>query len=210
MNLFYVQNPDLEPYPPGYNKQARPARAARNGNQDENIDFNGFGTFDMAKTLAEYRCYTVVTQYYSVENWREFANMNTASMKYVLIACTSDEGEYEHLYDVLTATPDLKMISIPYNSNISKHDYVMFLRRVKMAFPNHTVMAGNILEGPVQKKIEKKNYSHGAKEAGPIIVNLPAAKMEIPVARNEDISMEGMSIFDPELCFGRDPWNSSY
>ena len=45
-----LQNKDLEPYPVGYDPEAQaPPRAARNS--DNQIDFTGLGTFEMAKTL---------------------------------------------------------------------------------------------------------------------------------------------------------------
>ena len=190
--MFYLQNPDLEPFRVGYNQEAPPparAQPARNRNENQDqIDFDGIGSFDMAKTLAEYGINTSVSQYYTVEEWREFANLYRGHLKYCSIACTPDIGEFEHLCNVLAAVPELKMISVPYTNKFSKHDFVMFVRKVKAAFKNHSIMAGNVIYQEAPKKTETKTYSTGQKEAGAIIVNIPAHEMEIPVANEETIN----------------------
>ena len=130
--------------------------------------------------IAEYGSNTCVSQYYTLEEWREFGGANRAYLKYISIACTPEVGEYEHLYNVLTALPDLKMISVPYIPKFSKHDFTMFIRKVRAAFPNHSVMAGNVMYQDTPKSKENKTYSKGSNTALPNIVSMQT-EMKIPV-----------------------------
>lgn len=65
------------------------------------------GTFEMAKALAEHKCYTCVHKYYSVEDWKEFAASNKAVLPYVAASSGTAEGDFERLCDILESIPEV-------------------------------------------------------------------------------------------------------
>ena len=65
------------------------------------------GTFEMAKALAEHKCYTCVHKYYSVEDWKEFAASNKAVLPYVAASSGTAEGDFERLCDILENIPEV-------------------------------------------------------------------------------------------------------
>ena len=65
------------------------------------------GTFEMAKALAEHKCYTCVHKYYSVEDWKEFAASNKAVLPFVAASSGTAEGDFERLCDILENIPEV-------------------------------------------------------------------------------------------------------
>ena len=65
------------------------------------------GTFEMAKALAEHKCYTCVHKYYSVEDWKEFAASNKAVLPFVAASSGTAEGDFERLCDILESIPEV-------------------------------------------------------------------------------------------------------
>lgn len=104
------------------------------------------GTFEMAKALAEHKCYTCVHKYYSVEDWKEFAASNKAVLPYVAASSGTAEGDFERLCDILENVPEVKFICLDVANGYSQF-FVEYVEKVRKAFPTHTILAGNVVTG---------------------------------------------------------------
>ena len=118
LSLFYLsillQNKDLEPYPPGYDRNKRKRlRRAENDNQDQTSSAtptdatpseaipsstdtpSALGTLENAKILAKLRCYTCIYKKYTLEEWEKFDNENNPDIvKYLVVAIGSGKDYY--------------------------------------------------------------------------------------------------------------------
>jgi len=104
------------------------------------------GTFEMAKALGQHKCYTCIHKYYSIDDWREFAASNKEVMPYVAASSGTAEGDFERLCDILENVPDVKFICLDVANGYSEF-FVEYVKKVRAAFPTHTILAGNVVTG---------------------------------------------------------------
>lgn len=110
------------------------------------------GTFEMAKTLAKHSCFTCIHKYYSVEAWKEFSLQSPESIPFCAVSSGSGDGDFERLQQVLDAVPKLSFICLDVANGYSEH-FVLFLRKARAAFPQHTIMAGNVVTGEMVEEL---------------------------------------------------------
>lgn len=104
------------------------------------------GTFEMAKVLSKHKCYTCVHKYYTVEQWKEFADANKEALPYCAASSGTAEGDFERLCEVLENIPEIKFICLDVANGYSQF-FVDYVEKVRKAFPSHTIMAGNVVTG---------------------------------------------------------------
>jgi len=104
------------------------------------------GTFEIAKALGQHKCYTCIHKYYSVDQWREFAASNKDIMPYLAASSGIAEGDFERLCDILENVPDVKFICLDVANGYSEF-FVDYVKKVREAFPTHTILAGNVVTG---------------------------------------------------------------
>merc|ERR1712117_558988 len=104
------------------------------------------GTFEMAKTLAKHGCFTCMHKFYTVEQWTQFAAENPEAVKYVAASSGTGAGDFERLQGILAAVPEVKFICLDVANGYSEH-FVMYVRKVRAAYPSHTILAGNVVTG---------------------------------------------------------------
>jgi len=104
------------------------------------------GTFEIAKALGSHKCYTCIHKYYSVDQWREFAASNKDIMPYLAASSGIAEGDFERLCDILENVPDVKFICLDVANGYSEF-FVDYVKKVREAFPTHTILAGNVVTG---------------------------------------------------------------
>merc|ERR1711976_848150 len=110
------------------------------------------GTFEMAKALGAHKCYTCIHKYYSIDDWRQFAASNKEVMPYVAASSGTAEGDFERLCDILENVPDVKFICLDVANGYSEF-FVDYVKKVREAFPTHTIMAGNLVTGEMVEQL---------------------------------------------------------
>ena len=104
------------------------------------------GTFEMAKALAAHKCYTCIHKYYTVEEWKNFADANKETLPFMAASSGTAEGDFERLCDILENVPEVKFICLDVANGYSQF-FVEYVEKVRKAFPTHTIMAGNVVTG---------------------------------------------------------------
>lgn len=114
------------------------------------------GTFEMAKNLAKVivrislsftfkRCifqhglFTTIHKYYSVEEWKKFADENPSCLPNIAASSGSGVDDYERLSDILHAIPEVTFICLDVANGYSQH-FIDFVRKVRAGFPTHTII----------------------------------------------------------------------
>merc|ERR1712008_488871 len=110
------------------------------------------GTFEMAKTLAKHGCFTCMHKFYSVEQWQKFAAENPEAIKYVAASSGTGAGDFERLQAILAAVPNISFICLDVANGYSEH-FVMYVRKVRAAYPQHTILAGNVVTGEMCEEL---------------------------------------------------------
>jgi GMP reductase len=109
------------------------------------------GTFEMAKALASNKCLVAIHKHYSVEEWQAFAAANEATLPFVCCSSGTSDADFEKLEKILAAV-NVDFLCLDVANGYSEH-FVNFVRRVRGAFPAHTILAGNVVTGEMVEEL---------------------------------------------------------
>nr|CAI5853216.1 unnamed protein product [Callosobruchus analis] len=110
------------------------------------------GTFQMAKALAKHGLFTCIHKYYSVEEWKSFAAEHPECLQYMAASSGSAETDFERLSEILKAIPEVTFICLDVANGYSQY-FVEYVRKVRAAFPTHTIIAGNVVTGEMVEEL---------------------------------------------------------
>ncbi|XP_030395799.1 GMP reductase 2 isoform X2 [Gopherus evgoodei] len=110
------------------------------------------GTFEMAKVLCKFSLFTAIHKHYKLEEWKEFAAQEPNCLQHVAASSGTSPSDFEQLEKILEALPQVRYICLDVANGYSEH-FVQFLRDVRKPFPNHTIMAGNVVTGEMVEEL---------------------------------------------------------
>ncbi|XP_047652370.1 GMP reductase 2 isoform X2 [Phacochoerus africanus] len=110
------------------------------------------GTFEMAKVLCKFSLFTAVHKHYSLEQWKEFASQNPDCLEHLAASSGTGSSDFEQLEQILDAIPQVKYICLDVANGYSEH-FVEFVKDVRKRFPEHTIMAGNVVTGEMVEEL---------------------------------------------------------
>ena len=120
-------------------------------------NMDGVGTFSMAKELQNHKMLTVIGKHNSFEDWKE-AIGSGIKMKYISV-CTgtgyiwdNQAADYNTMKQVLEAYPDIKFICVDV-ANAYHENFGDFIERIRDAYPDKTVIAGNVVTGEMTEEL---------------------------------------------------------
>jgi len=103
------------------------------------------GTFEVAEVLAKRKCMTAMQKHYSVDEWKAWAaGSGKEALPYVAVSCGIMQKDMDKLKEVLAAIPEVRMICVDVANGYSEI-FVQCIRNVRKQFPEHTIMAGNVV-----------------------------------------------------------------
>ncbi|XP_003745719.1 GMP reductase 2 [Galendromus occidentalis] len=106
------------------------------------------GTFEMASTLAKSELFTAIHKHYTVDQWEQFAQNQPETLSRVAVSSGSSEADFEKLQKILAAVPQLQIICLDVANGYSDN-FALFVRRVRNVYPNHVILAGNVVTGEI-------------------------------------------------------------
>ncbi|XP_024944298.1 GMP reductase 1 isoform X2 [Cephus cinctus] len=110
------------------------------------------GTFEMAKSLSKHGLFTAIHKYYTANEWKEFAGNNPECLKNIAASSGIGTGDFDRLSDILAAVPEIKFICLDVANGYTEY-FVKYVREVRAAFPNHTIIAGNVVTGEMVEEL---------------------------------------------------------
>lgn len=109
------------------------------------------GTFAMAKVLVKHKLLTAIHKFATVKDWYDFDAESKESRNFTFVTSGSSDSDYENLLKVMQAV-DYPMICLDIANGYSQH-FVNVLRKVRAAFPNKIIMAGNVVTGEMTEEL---------------------------------------------------------
>ncbi|XP_065168777.1 GMP reductase 1-like [Atheta coriaria] len=110
------------------------------------------GTFEMVKALSKHGLFTTVHKYYTVDEWKAFAEGNAECLKNLACSSGMTPADFDKLGEILRAIPEISFICLDVANGYSQH-FVDFVRKVRAAFPTHTIIAGNVVTGEMVEEL---------------------------------------------------------
>nr|XP_044992537.1 GMP reductase 1 isoform X3 [Jaculus jaculus] len=110
------------------------------------------GTFEMAVVMSQHSMFTAVHKHYSLDDWKRFATTHPECLQHVAVSSGSGQNDLEKMSRILEAVPQVKFICLDVANGYSEH-FVEFVKLVRAKFPEHTIMAGNVVTGEMVEEL---------------------------------------------------------
>ena len=123
-------------------------------------NMDGVGTFEMADTLAKQNIFTCLVKTYSLQELIEFFDIDyfgkpfqVERSKYTAMSIGTGKDDFAKLSAVIGAVGDLlKYVCIDIANGYSNH-FAEHVKRVRDAFPNIVIIAGNVVTGEMTEEL---------------------------------------------------------
>ncbi|QFQ32937.1 GMP reductase [Buchnera aphidicola (Aphis fabae)] len=111
------------------------------------------GTFQMALSLSNFNILTAIHKYYSFDEWKNFINTSSEQvLEHVIVSIGTSDLDFLKIQKILSLSSKLKYICIDVANGYSEH-FVCFLKKVRNAFPNKIICAGNVVTGEMVEEL---------------------------------------------------------
>ena len=116
-------------------------------------NMDSVGTFALARVLARFKMLTAVHKHYPAAAWGEFlAGEGDDIYARVMVSTGTSEADFALLQEILAAHPRLEFICIDVANGYAEA-FVDFVGKVRDAFPDRTIVAGNVVTGEMVEEL---------------------------------------------------------
>ena len=111
------------------------------------------GTFEVADRLASHGMLTAIHKHYSVAEWDAYlSNRSDDIYSRIMVSTGSSGSDFDKLSSILQSHPKLGFICIDVANGYSE-SFVGFVQRVRDAFTEKTIVAGNVVTGEMVEEL---------------------------------------------------------
>ncbi|MBE0500756.1 MAG: GMP reductase [Desulfuromonadales bacterium] len=111
------------------------------------------GTFEVARVLAKHDMLTAIHKHYSLDTWADFlAGQNASIFDRIMVSTGVSDADFEKLSHIIERHPQLNFICIDVANGYAEA-FVEFVIRVRKAYPDKTIVAGNVVTGEMVEEL---------------------------------------------------------
>lgn len=110
------------------------------------------GTFEIAQVLARNGMLTAIHKHYALEEWDEFLTANGDIHPNIMVSTGSSDADFERLSRIIERHEKLEFICIDVANGYAE-SFVEYVARVRDAFPEKTIVAGNVVTGEMVEEL---------------------------------------------------------
>lgn len=111
------------------------------------------GTFEVAVVLAGHEMLTAVHKHYSAAQWDEFLDgRDDLIYGRIMVSTGTSDDDFDKLRLILASHPKLEFICIDVANGYSE-SFVEYVGRVRAAFGDKTIVAGNVVTGEMVEEL---------------------------------------------------------
>jgi GMP reductase len=139
-------------------------------------NMDGVGTFDMARELAKYRCFTALTKHYSVEDLVRFFTdtANADIIPFTIYSMGTSQEDFDKLVEVsnkvFDASGDMdiepKIVCVDVANGYSKH-FLDCISLIRETFPSIILIAGNVCTREQTRAVIREGANYAKIGVGP-------------------------------------------
>ncbi len=118
-------------------------------------NMDSVGSFEMATALSKHDVMTAVHKHYSVQQWQDFVSKAQASdnvLNHIMVSTGTSDADFEKTKTILDMDDALSFICIDIANGYSEH-LVDYVSRVREAFPDKVISAGNVVTGDMVEEL---------------------------------------------------------
>ena len=109
------------------------------------------GTFGVYEVLSKHKIITAMNKHYSLQDFEEYSKSNKLDPNYFMVSTGISNRDFERLAMIL-ATIECKFICIDV-ANGYMEALVTYCKRVRQTFPNHIIVAGNVVSREMTEEL---------------------------------------------------------
>jgi GMP reductase len=111
------------------------------------------GTFEVAGVLANHGMLTAIHKHYTVADWDAYlADKAEEIYSRVMVSTGTSDSDFERIARIMTNHPKLDFICIDVANGYAE-SFVDFVRKVRGAFSDKTIVAGNVVTGEMVEEL---------------------------------------------------------
>ncbi|QCI19777.1 MAG: GMP reductase [Buchnera aphidicola (Brevicoryne brassicae)] len=111
------------------------------------------GTFQMARSLSNFKILTAIHKYYSLEDWKNFVILSSKDiLNHVIVSIGISTEDFIKIKKIFLLSSELKYICIDVANGYSEH-FVSFLKLIRECFPDKIICAGNVVTGEMVEEL---------------------------------------------------------
>ncbi len=111
------------------------------------------GTFEAAKVLADFGLLTALHKHYTLEEWSAFmAQADDDLINHIMVSTGTSDHDFSKLKAILSEHPKLDFICIDVANGYAEA-FVDFVKEVRNAFSDKTIVAGNVVTGEMVEEL---------------------------------------------------------
>ena len=111
------------------------------------------GTFEVAGVLADHNMLTAIHKHYSVAEWDAYLSGRDESIySRIMVSTGTSEADFERLSSIMSNHPKLDFICIDVANGYAQ-SFVEFVSKVRGAFADKTIVAGNVVTGEMVEEL---------------------------------------------------------
>lgn len=112
------------------------------------------GTFEIAEVLANNRMLCAIHKHYSLQDWQVFIDRQETDdiFSRVMVSTGVMDDDFEKLGHIMAQHPKLQFICIDVANGYAE-SFVEYVAKVRRAFPDKTIIAGNVVTGEMVEQL---------------------------------------------------------
>ncbi len=112
------------------------------------------GTFEVAEVLAGQRMLCAIHKHYSLDDWQSFIGRQKADdiFERIMVSTGVADEDFNKLSQILVQHPELLFICIDVANGYAE-SFVEYVVKVRQAFPDKTIIAGNVVTGEMVEEL---------------------------------------------------------
>jgi GMP reductase len=109
------------------------------------------GTITMAKALSKHNLLTALNKFVSIKEWQGLEKDDPVAFAHSFISSGSSDEDFKKLSEILKVV-NCQFICLDIANGYSEH-FVRFVQKVRNAFPDKVIMAGNVVTGEMVEQL---------------------------------------------------------
>ena len=109
------------------------------------------GTFEVAKALSKHQLLTAIDKFLTAEEWENFQKEDKDAVPFTFVSSGTRDDDFESL-NVILGKVSSDLICLDVANGYSQH-FVDFIKRIREAFPDKIIMAGNVVTGEMAEEL---------------------------------------------------------
>jgi len=109
------------------------------------------GTFAMAEVLSKHKLITAIDKFASLKDWQSFEKKDKEKLNFVCVSSGTRKDDFEKL-KIIVDKVKTSFICLDIANGYSQH-FVDFVKKTRAAFPDKTIIAGNVVTGEMTEEL---------------------------------------------------------